>query len=82
MLEWIGTAFVVVVLTAIASSLGWFARLDRSLYDTALAMRVSQEAERRGVPVNVVDRPQLSSFIMPAIVDRAPITIAISTGGG
>ena len=49
--------------------------------DTALALRVSQAAQRRGVPVNVVDKPRLSSFIMPAIVDRAPITIAISTGG-
>lgn len=49
--------------------------------DEALQARVSHGAQARGLPVNVVDRPALSSFIMPAIVDRAPITIAISTGG-
>ena len=49
--------------------------------DEALQARVSHAAQQRCVPVNVVDRPALSSFIMPSIVDRAPITIAISTGG-
>src|SRR6266702_4501011 len=49
--------------------------------DEALQTRVSVAAQQRCVPVNVVDRPKLSSFIMPAIVDRTPITIAISTGG-
>ena len=49
--------------------------------DEAVQARVSHAAQRSCVPVNVVDRPGLSSFIMPAIVDRAPITIAISTGG-
>ena len=49
--------------------------------DEPLQMRVSALAQRYCVPVNVVDRPALSSFTMPAIVDRGPITVAISTGG-
>lgn len=49
--------------------------------DEALQARVSQAARCRCLPVNVVDRPALSSFIMPAVIDRAPLTIAVSSGG-
>ncbi|TVR99792.1 MAG: uroporphyrinogen-III C-methyltransferase [Rhodospirillales bacterium] len=42
---------------------------------------VAAAAGRAGVPVNVVDNKALSSFIVPAIVDRHPITVAISSGG-
>ncbi|MEQ8346022.1 MAG: siroheme synthase CysG [Sneathiellaceae bacterium] len=42
---------------------------------------VSRAAQAAGVPVNVVDRPELSTFITPAIVDRSPIVVAISSGG-
>jgi uroporphyrin-III C-methyltransferase / precorrin-2 dehydrogenase / sirohydrochlorin ferrochelatase len=47
----------------------------------ALNAQVSWEAKQRGLPVNVVDDPALCTFQVPAIVDRDPVLIAISTGG-
>ncbi|MGD9884018.1 MAG: siroheme synthase CysG [Reyranella sp.] len=44
----------------------------------AMAARAARAA---AVPVNVADRPALSDFIMPAIVDRDEVVVAISTGG-
>ena len=41
----------------------------------------SAAAQRAGIPVNVVDQPDLCSYITPAIVNRDPLTIAISSGG-
>jgi len=43
--------------------------------------RLPRRARERRVLVNVVDDAELSSFIVPAIVDRSPLVIAISSGG-
>jgi uroporphyrin-III C-methyltransferase/precorrin-2 dehydrogenase/sirohydrochlorin ferrochelatase len=48
------------------------ARTDRAARDLAAA---------KGIPVNVSDQPGASTFIMPAVVDRSPVLVAVSTGG-
>ncbi len=49
--------------------------------DTAVNEKIYQQAKSINIPVNVVDHPDLCSFIMPSIVDRSPVVLAISTGG-
>jgi len=49
--------------------------------DESVNRRVSEAAGRRRLPVNVADNPSLCSFIMPSVVERNPVVIAISTGG-
>ena len=43
--------------------------------------QIYEEAEERGVLLNVVDDPDQCTFIAPSIVRRDPITLAVSTGG-
>ena len=45
--------------------------------DEAAAARL----KARGVLVNVVDRPELCDFTLPAIIDRSPVIVAVGTGG-
>ena len=49
--------------------------------DEALNRSVSQAAKTQHIPVNVVDTPALCSFILPSIIDRSPILVAVSSGG-
>jgi uroporphyrin-III C-methyltransferase/precorrin-2 dehydrogenase/sirohydrochlorin ferrochelatase len=49
--------------------------------DTAVNAQVAAAGRRWNVLVNVVDDVERSSFIVPAIVDRSPLVIAISSGG-
>ena len=49
--------------------------------DRSVNRQVSEAAGKLHVPVNVVDNPDLCSFIMPSIIDRSPILIAVSSGG-
>ena len=42
---------------------------------------VARQAERRNIPVNVVDDRELSRFIVPAIVDRSPVVVAVGSSG-
>jgi uroporphyrin-III C-methyltransferase/precorrin-2 dehydrogenase/sirohydrochlorin ferrochelatase len=63
--EDLGSARLVIVATSHRAVNRWIAKL----------------ADARGIPVNVVDDRDASRFIVPAIVDRAPVLVAVSTAG-
>lgn len=49
--------------------------------DSALNAEISEDATKMGRQVNVVDDPELCSFIVPAIIRRGSLLIAITTSG-
>ena len=49
--------------------------------DKAVNRRISELCKARNLPVNVVDQPELCSFIVPSMIDRSPLQVAVSTGG-
>lgn len=49
--------------------------------DNHLNVRVSRDAQQRGIFVNVADVPELCTFIVPAQMRQGDLTIAVSTGG-
>ncbi len=50
-------------------------------HDDALNRQVYEAARARHLPVNVADKPEICSFIMPSIIDRSPVVVAVSSGG-
>lgn len=49
--------------------------------DKDINRKVSAEAMEKGVLLNVVDNPEKSGFIVPSLVERGSLSIAVSTGG-
>jgi precorrin-2 dehydrogenase/sirohydrochlorin ferrochelatase len=64
-----------------AGDLQGFSLVFAATDDKALHQQIAREAHEAGVLLNVVDRPALCSFIVPAIVSRGDLTLAISTSG-
>src|SRR3954466_4542827 len=68
-----------VELVSEVSSIDGYALVFGATGDDARDRAVSAAARAAGIPVNVVDRPELSDFIMPAVVDRGEVVTGIST---
>src|SRR5215475_10416153 len=65
----------------IPAHLGEASAVIAATNDIAVNCAVSRASRERGIPVNVVDDAELSTFIFPAIIDRSPIVVAVSSGG-
>ncbi|MXV45094.1 uroporphyrinogen-III C-methyltransferase [Saccharibacter sp. 17.LH.SD] len=68
-------------MTALQEMLPQMALVFAATDDGILNRQISQLAQEHNVPVCAVDDQEVSSFITPALVDRSPVQVAISTGG-
>lgn len=64
-----------------ASDLNGVSLVVAATDDNSLNQQVSEDAHRLNIAVNVVDNPKLCSVILPAIIDRSPLIVAVSSGG-
>lgn len=64
-----------------AADLDGIALVIAATDDRSVNAQVSADAQARQLPVNVVDDPALCSVILPSIIDRSPLMIAIGSGG-
>ncbi|MBT5644175.1 MAG: uroporphyrinogen-III C-methyltransferase, partial [Gammaproteobacteria bacterium] len=58
-----------------------FAFVIAATNDESLNEQVAKDANDNKILVNVVDKPKICDFIFPSILERGPITVAVSTGG-
>jgi uroporphyrin-III C-methyltransferase / precorrin-2 dehydrogenase / sirohydrochlorin ferrochelatase len=63
------------------AELGQYCLIIAATNNTDVNAAVAQYANQHNIPINVVDQPELCSFIVPSIIDRHPVQIAVSTGG-
>jgi siroheme synthase-like protein len=73
-LEWLQRPFE-------ASDLDGCLLVIASTNDPDVNRHVFDEAEKRGMPANIVDVPELCNFIVPSVMRRGDFQVAVSTGG-
>ncbi|MGO4498123.1 bifunctional precorrin-2 dehydrogenase/sirohydrochlorin ferrochelatase [Paenibacillus sp. 2RAB27] len=58
-----------------------FALVIAATNDSQVNRQIAQDANAHDLLVNIVDKPELSSFILPSVVRRGKLVITVSTGG-
>lgn len=72
--DWLGAAFSTDIVMA-------YSLVIAATNDEAVNRQVYHHAKASGILVNVVDNPDLGDFILPSILERSPIVVAVSSGG-